>query len=71
MIVVDWGTTSFRAFRIAGDGAILDRRVSPRGIMHVPDGRFADTLREAIGDWLDAGENRVLLAGMIGSRQGW
>lgn len=71
MIVIDWGTSSFRAFRIAADGAIIDRRSSPRGIMHVPDGRFAETLREQIGDWLDAGERRVLLAGMIGSRQGW
>ncbi len=71
MIVVDWGTSSFRAFRIARDGAVLDRRGSPRGIMHVPDGRFADTLREEIGDWLNAGESRVLLSGMIGSRQGW
>ena len=64
MIVVDWGTSSFRAFRIARDGAILDRRGSPRGIMHVKDGRFAETLREEIGDWLKAGESRVLLAGM-------
>ncbi len=71
MIGVDWGTSSFRAYRIAGDGTILDRRNSPRGIMHVPDGDFAGTLREAIGDWLAAGETRVLLAGMIGSRQGW
>lgn len=71
MIVVDWGTSSFRAFRIADDGAIVDRRSSARGIMHVPDGRFAETLRNEVGDWLKAGENRVLLAGMIGSRQGW
>lgn len=71
MIVVDWGTSSFRAFRIAADGAILDRRSGPRGIMQVKDGRFADTLREEIGAWLAAGEDRVLLSGMIGSRQGW
>lgn len=71
MIVVDWGTSSFRAFRIAADGAILDRRSGPRGIMQVKDGRFADTLREEIGAWLAAGEDRVLLSGMIGSRQSW
>jgi 2-dehydro-3-deoxygalactonokinase len=71
MIGVDWGTTSFRAFRIARDGSIRDRRSSPRGIMQVPDGRFADTLREEIGPWLAAGEDHVLLSGMVGSRQGW
>jgi len=71
MIGVDWGTTSFRAFRIARDGTIRDRRASQRGIMNVPDGRFGDTLREEIGPWLAAGEAHVLLSGMIGSRQGW
>jgi 2-dehydro-3-deoxygalactonokinase len=71
MIGVDWGTTSFRAFRIARDGAVRDRRVALRGLLNVPDNRFADTLREEIGPWLAAGEQHVLLAGMIGSRQGW
>jgi 2-dehydro-3-deoxygalactonokinase len=71
MIGIDWGTTSFRAFRIAGDGTIRDRRASPRGIMNVPDGRFGETLREEIGPWLAGGETQVLLSGMIGSRQGW
>ncbi len=71
MIGVDWGTTSFRAFRIARDGTIRDRRTALRGLVNVPDNRFADTLREEIGPWLAAGEDHVLLSGMIGSRQGW
>jgi 2-dehydro-3-deoxygalactonokinase len=71
MIGVDWGTTSFRAFRIASDGTIRDRRTALRGLVNVPDNRFADTLREEIGPWLAAGEDHVLLSGMIGSRQGW
>ncbi len=70
MIGVDWGTSSFRAFRL-GRGGIRDRRSGPRGILMVKDGRFADTLREEIGPWLAAGERHVLLSGMIGSRQGW
>ncbi len=71
MIGIDWGTTGFRAFRIGDDGTIGDRRSSPRGILNVPDARFGDTLREEIGPWLALGEDRVLLSGMIGSRQGW
>jgi 2-dehydro-3-deoxygalactonokinase len=71
MIGIDWGTTSFRAFRIAPDGTIRDRRASTRGILNVPDARFGDTLREEIGTWLALGEDRILLSGMIGSRQGW
>ena len=71
MIGIDWGTTSFRAFRVARDGSIRDRRSAPKGILNVPDGRFSDTLREEIGPWLAAGEDQVLLSGMVGSRQGW
>ena len=71
MIGIDWGTTSFRAFRVGRDGSIRDRRAGLKGILNVPDGRFGDTLREEIGPWLAGGEDRVLLSGMIGSRQGW
>jgi 2-dehydro-3-deoxygalactonokinase len=71
MIGVDWGTTSFRAFRLTQDGALRDRRSALKGLVNVPDNRFADTLREEIGPWLAAGERHVLLSGMIGSRQGW
>jgi 2-dehydro-3-deoxygalactonokinase len=71
MIGVDWGTSAFRAFRIARDGSIRDRRAGPRGILNVVDNRFAETLREEIGPWLAAGDDHVLLSGMIGSRQGW
>ncbi|MGH7051858.1 MAG: 2-dehydro-3-deoxygalactonokinase [Acetobacteraceae bacterium] len=71
MIGVDWGTSNFRAYRLAEDGTILDRRAAPSGILRVADGRFAEALGAEIGAWLGAGENRVLLSGMIGSRQGW
>ncbi len=71
MIAIDWGTTSFRAFRISRDGTLRDRRSGPKGILNVPDGRFAETLREEVGPWLAAGEDRIVLSGMIGSRQGW
>jgi len=70
MIAVDWGTSSFRAYRLDAHGTILDTRASPRGILTVADGRFAETLREEVGPWLD-GERRLVLSGMIGSRQGW
>lgn len=71
MIGVDWGTSNFRAFLLDADGTIRDRRKKPCGVLHVPDGRFAETLREEIGDWLDHGEDRVLLCGAVGSREGW
>ncbi len=71
MIGVDWGTSSFRAFRMDGGGRVLDRVEVPRGVMTVLEGAFPDTLRELIGPWLADGETSVLMAGMVGSRQGW
>ncbi len=71
MIGVDWGTTSLRAFRIGSTGAVRARRELKRGILNVENGRFAEMLREVVGDWIADGETRILLSGMIGSRQGW
>jgi 2-dehydro-3-deoxygalactonokinase len=71
MIAIDWGTSSLRAFRLGADGTILDRREAGRGILTVPAGGFADVLRDVAGAWIAAGERRVLLSGMVGSRQGW
>jgi 2-dehydro-3-deoxygalactonokinase len=71
MIGIDWGTSSFRAFRLGATGTVIERRVAPRGILMVEDGRFEAELLRQIGDWIAAGERRVLMSGMIGSRQGW
>lgn len=70
MIGIDWGTSSFRAYRIDA-GHITDRVERALGILHVPAGGFAATLREAVAPWLAAGETRILMSGMVGSRQGW
>ena len=70
MIGVDWGISSMRAYRLR-DGRVSERRERPAGILTVSDGRFAEMLRGCVGDWLSDGEDRVLLSGMIGSRQGW
>jgi 2-dehydro-3-deoxygalactonokinase len=71
MIGIDWGTSSFRAFRLDTDGTVLDRRVAPRGILAIEGGRFEEELLRQVGDWIADGEWRVLMSGMIGSRQGW
>jgi 2-dehydro-3-deoxygalactonokinase len=71
MIGVDWGPNLFRAWRLGADGAIRDRRVSPRGLLAVPDLRFADTLREEIGRWIAGGEDRVLICGPVAGSPGW
>jgi 2-dehydro-3-deoxygalactonokinase len=67
MIAVDWGTSSFRAYRLDGEGNIVDQRWADRGVLSC-DGRFADELARQIEGWNDAS---VMLCGMIGARGGW
>ena len=69
---VDWGTSSFRAYLLDPDGAVLEARRAEAGIRSIDDGDFEGAFEHLIGDWLDAAPGvPVVLAGMIGSRQGW
>jgi 2-dehydro-3-deoxygalactonokinase len=70
LIGLDWGTSSLRAYRIDGDGRILERRASGEGILATGEGGFAGALARIAGDWLGDGLP-VIASGMIGSRQGW
>lgn len=69
MIAIDWGTTSFRAYRLDWQGAIADARSAPMGILSVAPGDFPGVLEAQIGDWL--GDAPIVMSGMVGSRQGW
>lgn len=72
LIGIDWGTTSFRAYRIGFDGQVIEARGAPAGILKVQGGAFKAVLEREIGPWLhDAPDLPVLAAGMITSRQGW
>src|SRR4051812_1427903 len=72
MLAIDWGTTSFRAYRLDAEGKIVDSRSAPAGILSVENGKFAEALEQHAGDWISAGETPIVMSGMIGSRQaGW
>jgi len=80
LIALDWGTTSLRAYRLGDDGAVLDKRGLPWGIMNLPTvagdssrhAGFAQAFDDACGDWLRAAPvTPVIAAGMVGSAQGW
>jgi 2-dehydro-3-deoxygalactonokinase len=72
LIGIDWGTTSFRAYRIASGGAVLETKAAPAGILEVEGGAFEAALEREIGSWLAAEpELPVIASGMITSRQGW
>lgn len=70
MIGVDWGTTNLRAWRFADDGSVAEMRRDAAGIGAMQGRDFGRLLHSKIGDWLD-GNSRVILGGMIGSRNGW
>ena len=71
MLAIDWGTTSFRAYRLDPAGTIVDSRSAAAGILSVEGANFAAVLEQQAGDWIAAGEMPVVMSGMIGSRQGW
>jgi 2-dehydro-3-deoxygalactonokinase len=76
IIGIDWGSTGFRAYRYGDGGAIIETKTSARGIKSVSldadrDAAFATIFREELGGWLVHGIERVILSGMITSRNGW
>src|SRR5579871_1725194 len=72
LIAIDWGSSSFRAYLIAPDGAILDEVASGDGIGNVAAGAYPATLKRLAGRWLDAHPSLPIIAsGMVGSRHGW
>ncbi len=71
MIVVDWGTTHLRAYRLTASGEIQARKSAAKGIMSIAPGTFAPVLEEVLGDWLEQSDRLILMSGMVGSRQGW
>ena len=72
LIGLDWGTTSFRAALIDGQGRVVARRAGPHGILSVSAGAFEAVLDSQIHDWeRDNPEAPILASGMITSRQGW
>jgi 2-dehydro-3-deoxygalactonokinase len=69
-IAVDWGTTTLRAYLCNESGQPLASCKLNAGIQ-IRQGSFEDTLGEAIAGLPGSGSAPVLMAGMIGSRQGW
>lgn len=69
-IVVDWGSSNFRAYRFGAAGQIVERREAAAGILTVADGAFEAVLIREIGDWMTPG-SEIYLSGMITSRNGW
>ncbi|EWH10255.1 hypothetical protein DS2_09157 [Catenovulum agarivorans DS-2] len=71
-LVVDWGTTNFRAFALDANGQVVEQTSSNLGLMQVEDGQFAQVLESVLSQWLDNFKHLpIYMAGMVGSAQGW
>ncbi|MGB9143171.1 MAG: 2-dehydro-3-deoxygalactonokinase [Aestuariivirga sp.] len=68
-IALDWGTSSFRAYRLNSAGALQDTMSAPDGILAVKDADFDAALESHIGAW--DRNVPIVASGMITSRQGW
>lgn len=71
MIAIDWGTSSLRGARLDSTGLVLEEVTHPRGILTVEPGGFADLFDALFGHWMAEPGQICLMAGMVGSRQGW
>lgn len=69
-IAVDWGTTNFRAF-LMQDKQCIGLRAEGLGLLQVEPHRYEQTLYQQLEEWLQAGPLPIVMAGMVGSQQGW
>ena len=72
LLAVDWGSTALRGALLAADGTVLAEQAAPRGLLSIEPGGWAAAFEAAFGVWRAAHPQLpALMAGMVGSRQGW
>jgi 2-dehydro-3-deoxygalactonokinase len=70
LLAIDWGTSSLRGALLGDGGDPIEERTHSRGILTVAPGEFPQVFDRLFGDWMN-GARLCLMAGMVGSRQGW
>ena len=68
---VDWGTSSFRLWLMAEDGAVLAERRSEEGMIRVAAGGFGEALERHLAELGVVQTLPAVVCGMAGARQGW
>jgi 2-dehydro-3-deoxygalactonokinase len=76
LVALDWGTSNLRAYLMSAEGAVVEARRAPRGILHLPApagaGGFERAFADIAGDWVGSHPTlSVVAGGMVGSAQGW
>ena len=70
LLAIDWGSSALRGALLSPGGQVLQERAFEHGVLSVTPGGFAQVFQQCFGDWRQPG-TRVLMSGMVGSRQGW
>ena len=68
LIAIDWGTSNVRARLVDGAGAVLAEARSDDGIAKLAAGAHEAAFQRLVAAWPEV---PAIMAGMIGSRQGW
>ncbi len=71
VVAVDWGTTSFRLWSLAADGAVLVERRSDQGMSRLAPADYAPALSAVLSDLAVPADTPVIVCGMAGAAQGW
>lgn len=72
IILVDWGTSNFRATLYDENFNVLDKTSNNNGMLSLEKSEFYDFLKTTLKDWFLKYKNiKVLLSGMVGSQNGW
>ena len=69
IVGVNWGSSNFRAYRIAADGTLADEMSAPAGVAALDRAGMADMMERLVERWPDSGP--IYASGMIGSNIGW
>ena len=71
LLAIDWGSSALRGALLGPSGRVIDAREVARGMLTIQPGGFSEVFESHFGDWMDGRATRCLMAGMVGSRQGW
>lgn len=72
VVIVDWGTTAFRAWLVEADGRVRDEIADGLGMRALTRDRFAAYCAERLAPWRGGPTPPpVYMAGMVGAPQGW
>ncbi|AJP74238.1 2-dehydro-3-deoxygalactonokinase [Sphingomonas hengshuiensis] len=69
IVGVNWGSSNFRAWRIAGDGSMVDEIAAATGVAALSRDGMVETIAMLAARWPDHGP--IYASGMIGSNIGW